>query len=62
METLGVVILLLPILRAPFFLAGIALLWYLVAALLYFLGMIGPGLGCLVFGFLASVVAIARGD
>ena len=60
METLGVVILLLPILRAPFFLAGIALLWYLVAALLYFLGMIGPGLGCLVFGFLASLAAVAR--
>ena len=59
METLGVVILVLLILRAVFYVAGIPLIWYLIAALLFFIGQIGPGLGCLMFGILA---ALARND
>jgi hypothetical protein len=59
METLGVVVRVLLILRAVFYRAGIALLWFLIAALLRFLGRIGPGLGCRVLGILASVRALA---
>ena len=59
MDTIVAAILVLLILRAVFYLAGIALLWYLIAALLFFSGLIGPGLGCLV---LASLAALARSD
>lgn len=60
MELLGLAILVLLILGAVLYAASIPLLWYLIAALLFFSGLIGPGLGCLVFGVLASLRAIAR--
>jgi hypothetical protein len=38
------------------FLATIPLVWYLLAALLFFSGLIGPAFGCLVLGVLVSVL------
>ena len=43
------------------FLASVPLLWYLAAAALFFSDLIGPAVGCLVLGALASLVALARG-
>ena len=43
------------------FQARIPLLWYLLAAALFFLGHLGPAFGCLVLGGLASLAALARG-
>jgi hypothetical protein len=60
MELLGLGILVLLILGAVLYAATIPLLWYLIAALLFFLGLVGPGLGCLVFGVLASLRALVR--
>jgi hypothetical protein len=62
MELLGLAILVLLILGAVLYAATIPLIWYLIAALLLFLGLIGPGLGCLVLGAVASLVAFARSD
>jgi len=62
MELFSLATLVLLILGAVLYAATISLVWYLIAALLFFLGLIGPGLGCLVFGFLASLAAVARGD
>jgi hypothetical protein len=42
------------------FLASVPLLWYLAAAALFFSGLIGPAVGCLVLGGLASLFALAR--
>jgi len=58
MELVGLAVLVLLILGAVLYAATIPFLWYLIAALLFFLGMIGPGLGCLVFGVLASLRAL----
>ena len=60
MELLGLAILVLLILGAVLHAATVPFVWYLIAALLFFSGLIGPGLGCLVFGVLASLRAIAR--
>ena len=62
MELIGLAVLVLLILGAVLYAATIPLLWFLLAALLFFLGMIGPGLGCLVIGTLVSLVALARSD
>jgi len=35
---------------------------YLAAAALFFSGLIGPALGCLVLGTLASLTSLARSD
>jgi len=58
MELVGLAVLVLLVLGAVLSAATIPFLWYLIAALLFFLGMIGPGLGCLVFGVLASLRAL----
>ena len=42
------------------YVATIPMVWYLAAAALFFSGLIGPGLGCLVFGILASLSALPR--
>ena len=42
--------------------ASIPLVWYLLAAALFFAGQLGPAFGCLVFGALASLFALARRD
>ena len=60
METVVAAILVLLILGAVLYAASIPLIWYLIAALLLFLGLIGPGLGCLVFGLMASLAALTR--
>ena len=60
METVVAAILVLLILGAVLYAASIPLIWYLIAALLFFLGLIGPGLGCLVFGVIASLASVAR--
>ncbi len=51
--------LVLLILGAVLYMATIPLLWYLIAALLFFFGLIGPGLGCLVLSILASLRSLA---
>ena len=43
------------------FLATVPLLWFLAAAALFFTGLIGPALGCLVLGVLASLFVTTRG-
>jgi len=60
MELIGLGILVLLILGAVLYAATIPLLWYLIAALLFFLGLIGPGLGCLVLGTLMTLASVAR--
>ena len=60
MELLSLGILVLLILGAVLYAATVPLIWFLVAAGLFFLGLIGPGLGCLVFGALASLRSLAR--
>ena len=62
MELVGLGILVLLILGAVLYAATIPLIWYLIGALLLFLGLIGPGLGCLVLGAVASLIAFARSD
>ena len=47
-ETAGIAILALPMFGAVLYAATISLLGCLIAALLYFIGLIGSGLGCLV--------------
>jgi hypothetical protein len=44
------------------FAAFIPLVWFIAAALLFFSGLIGPGMGCLVLGAIASLIALARGN
>jgi hypothetical protein len=61
MELLVLAILvLLVILGAALYLASIPLVWFLVAVLLFFLGLIGPALGCLVLGVIIAM--FTRGD
>ena len=59
---IGLGILAILVLGLLVFLATVPLLWYLLAAGLFFSGVIGPALGCLVLGMLASAFAVARGD
>ena len=47
---LGLAVIAMLILGATLFAASIPLLWYLAAAALFFSGLIGPGLGCLLIG------------
>ena len=55
-------VLFLLILGAVLFIARIPLIWFLAAALFFFLGHIGPALGCLVIGTIAGALAVARSD
>jgi hypothetical protein len=56
MELLVLAILvLLVILGAAVYLASIPLVWFLVAVSLFFLGLIGPALGCLVLGVIIAM-------
>ena len=58
---LGLAVLAILVLGLLLYVATIPLVWYLAAAALFFSGLIGPALGCLVLGGLASLVALARG-
>ena len=58
---LGLAVLAILVLVTMLFIASIPLVWYLAAAALFFSGLIGPAMGCLVLGGLASLVALARG-
>lgn len=62
MSTIFIVLLLLALLWFAWFVVRIPLLWYLLAAALFFAGHLGPAFGCLVFGALASLFALARSD
>ena len=42
--------------------ASVPLIWFLAAALLFFIGLIGPAFGCLVIGALVGLFAVARSD
>jgi len=42
--------------------AKIPLIWFLAAALFFFLGHIGPALGCLVIGTIAGTLAVVRSE
>jgi hypothetical protein len=58
---LGLAVLAILAIGLVLFLASVPLLWYLAAAALFFSGLIGPAMGCLVLGGVASLVALARG-
>jgi hypothetical protein len=60
MTTLFIGLLALVLLWFTWFLVCIPLLWYLLAGVLFFAGQLGPAFGCLVFGVLASLFALAR--
>ena len=62
MSTIFIVLLLLALLWFTWFVISIPLLWYLLAGVLFFAGQLGPAFGCLVFGALASLLAIARSE
>jgi hypothetical protein len=59
---LGLAVLAILLLAVTLFVASIPLVWYLAAAALFFSGLIGPALGCLVLGAIASLIALARGN
>ena len=42
------------------FVAAIPLIWYLAGAVCLFMGLIGPGLGCLVVGVLIHLFRFSR--
>lgn len=56
MEWLGLAVIALLILGAALFAASIPLLWYLLAAALFFSGLIGPGLGSLLIGVIVHAL------
>jgi hypothetical protein len=56
----GLAVLAILVLGLLLYVATIPLVWYLAAAALFFSGLIGPALGCLVLGGLASLIALAR--
>jgi hypothetical protein len=60
MTTLFIGLLALVLLWFTWFLVSIPLLWYLAAGVLFFTGQLGPAFGCLVFGVLASLFALAQ--
>lgn len=60
MTTVLIVVLLLVLLWFTWFVVRIPLLWYLLAGVLFFTGQLGPAFGCLVFGMIASLFAVAR--
>ena len=62
MELLVLAFVALLILGVLLFAASIPLVWFIAAALLFFSNLIGPAMGCLVFGGIASLVALARND
>ena len=59
---LGLAVLAILVLGLLLYVATIPLVWYLAAAALFFSGLIGPALGCLVLGGLASLFALARSN
>ena len=56
----GLTVLAIFVLGLALFVATIPIVWYLAAAALFFSGLIGPALGCLVLGGLASLFALSR--
>jgi hypothetical protein len=58
---LGLAVLAILALGLLLYVATIPMVWYLAAAALFFSGVIGPALGCLVLGAIASLIALARG-
>jgi hypothetical protein len=62
MELLGLAILALLLLVVALFVAAIPLVWFLVAAALFFSGAIGPAFGCVLVGLIVSAVASLRSD
>ena len=62
MELLGLGLLVILILGAVLFAATIPLLWFLIAAVLFFSGAIGPAFGCLLLGVFAGVISLARAE
>jgi len=62
MELLGLGLLVILILGAVLFAATRPLLWFLVAAVLFFSGAIGPAFGCVLLGCMVSAVAWRGSD
>jgi hypothetical protein len=58
---LGLAVLAILLLGLLLYVATIPIFWYLAAAALFFSGLIGPAMGCLVLGAIASLIALARG-
>ena len=56
MEWLGLAVIALLILCAALFAASIPLLWYLIAAALFFSGLVGPVLGSLIIGVIVNAL------
>jgi hypothetical protein len=61
-ELLVLAVLAILVLGLLLYCATIPIVWYLAAAALFFSGLIGPALGCLVLGGLASLFALARSN
>jgi hypothetical protein len=57
---IGLAVVAILLLAVTLVVASIPLVWYLAAALLFFSGLIGPAMGCLVCGGIASLIALAR--
>lgn len=60
MSTIFIVLLLLGLLWFTWFVVRIPLLWYLLAAALFFAGQLGPAFGCLVIGLVIGGISLVR--
>jgi hypothetical protein len=59
---LGLAVLAVLVLGLLLYVAPIPMVWYLATAALFLSGLIGPALGCLVLGAIASLIALSRGN